>query len=74
MKIFSLATSEKEKSSMFPFSFFAYFSYSEYVGMFFVFYNDLNNRTINIIRNRIVGDTLRGIKATTMFDSKVFKN
>ena len=59
---------------MFPFSFFEYFSYSEYVGMFFVFYNDLNNKTINIIRNRIVGDTLRGIKATTMFDSKVFKN
>ena len=49
---------------MFLFSFFAYFSYIEYTGMFSVFYNQFNNRIINMIRNRIAGDILRNIKAT----------
>ena len=60
----SVSSFWKWKSSMFLFSFFAYFSYSEYAGMFSVFYNQFNNRIINIIRNRIVGDLLRNIKAT----------
>ena len=49
---------------MFLFSFFAYFSYSEYAGMFSVFYNQFNNGITNIIRNRVVGDIPRDIKAS----------
>ena len=58
---------------MFLFSFVAYFSYSEYAGMFSVFYNQFNNGITNIIRNRVVGDILRDIKAITIFEKKVFK-
>ena len=43
LNISSSATSENEKAACF--FFFAYFSYSEYAGMLFVFYNQFNNRT-----------------------------
>ena len=49
---------------MFLFSYVAYLSYSEYAGIFSVFYNQFNNGITNIIRNWVVGDILRDIKAT----------
>ena len=52
---------------------FAYCSYGEFVGMFYSFYYQFNNRIINITWNRIVGDILRDITAAYSVWEKVSK-
>ena len=63
----------KWKNSMFLFSFFAYFSYSEYAGMFSVFYNPFKNGSLILSE---IGSlvTYSGMsRLPTMFEKKVFK-